>query len=104
MNDSMIELVESIKGVALGYGLDVLGAIVILIVGWTVAGWARRLTVKALNRASRVDDTLKPILSSIVRYVILAFVIVAVLDQFGVETTSIIAVFGAAGLAIGLAL
>ncbi len=104
MNESTLELLNSIKNIALGYGIDVLGAIVILIVGWTVAGWARRLTHSALGRIPRVDETLKPILASVVRYVILAFVIVAVLDQFGVETTSIIAVFGAAGLAIGLAL
>lgn len=104
MSESMIELLETVKTIVLGYGVDVLGAIVILIVGWTAAGWGRRLTLNALGKASRVDETLKPILSSIVRYIILAFVIVAVLDQFGVETTSIIAVFGAAGLAIGLAL
>ncbi len=100
----MIEFLETVKGMALGYGVDVLGAVIILIIGWTIAGWSRRLTTSALRRIPRVDDTLTPIISNIVRYIILAFVIVAVLDRFGVETTSIIAVFGAAGLAIGLAL
>jgi len=47
---------------------------------------------------------LKPFLASVARYVVLVFVIVAVLNQFGVETTSIIALLGAAGLAVGLAL
>jgi small conductance mechanosensitive channel len=57
-----------------------------------------------LNRTPQVDDTLKPVIASVVRYTILVFVLVAVLAQFGVQTTSIIALLGAAGLAIGLAL
>jgi small conductance mechanosensitive channel len=89
---------------AVDYGLDVLGALVILIVGSMVAGWARRSVLRVLNRAPRVDETLKPVIASIVRYGILVFVLIAVLAQFGVQTTSIIALLGAAGLAIGLAL
>lgn len=104
MQDSTVELISTLRELALGYGLDMIGAMAILIIGWIVAGWARRLSLSALNRIPRVDNTLKPILSNSVRYFILAFVIVAVLARFGVETTSIIAVFGAAGLAIGLAL
>ena len=104
MNEHIIKALQSLTEMALSYGVDILGALAILIIGWTVAGWVARLTYKALNRIPRVDDTLKPVLSSIVRYVIIAFVIVAVLAQFGIETTSIIAVFGAVGLAIGLAL
>lgn len=104
MEDSTLELINTLKELALGYGLDMTGAIVILIIGWVTAGWARHLVFNAMGKFPRIDDTVKPILANIVRYVILAFVIVAVLDRFGVETTSIIAVFGAAGLAIGLAL
>ncbi|NQU55867.1 MAG: mechanosensitive ion channel [Rhodospirillales bacterium] len=104
MEKNTLELISTLKDLALGYGLDIIGALVILIAGWVAAGWARRLTFGALGRIPRVDDTLKPILANSVRYVILAFVFVAVLARFGVETTSIIAVFGAAGLAIGLAL
>jgi small conductance mechanosensitive channel len=104
MSENVLELLETLKGMALGYGVDILGAIVILVVGWIAAGWAQRLTNRALDRIPTIDATIKPILSSIVRYIVLAFVIVAVLDRFGVETTSIIAVLGAAGLAIGLAL
>lgn len=52
----------------------------------------------------RLDKTLQGFLSSLVKYAILAFVFIAVLNQFGVQTASLIAVFGAAGLAIGLAL
>jgi small conductance mechanosensitive channel len=89
---------------SVNYGLDVLGALAILIVGLMVAGWARRGVLRVLNRAPRVDETLKPVIASIVRYGILVFVLIAVLAQFGVQTASIIALLGAAGLALGLAL
>ncbi|MCC9622529.1 mechanosensitive ion channel [Thalassospira sp. MA62] len=95
---------EMLKAFALGFGMDLLGAVVILIVGWWIAGRAAALVRHTLKNATFVDATLKPLASSIVRYAILVFVIVAVLSNFGVETTSIIAVLGAAGLAIGLAL
>ncbi|MDP7548873.1 MAG: mechanosensitive ion channel [Alphaproteobacteria bacterium] len=97
-------LAGEIYGLILIYGLDILGAVIILIVGWWIAGMVRRATARALDRVPRMDDTLKPFLCSLVRYAVLSVTLVAVLSQFGVETTSIIAVLGAAGLAIGLAL
>ena len=95
--DALFELVA-------GYGMSVLGGIVILIVGWLVAGWASRTTRRLLSRTEHVDATLRAFFSSLVRYAILVFVVIAVLNQFGVQTASLIAIFGAAGLAIGLAL
>ncbi len=89
---------------ALTFGMDIMGALVILILGWMFSRWAQHSVKKILNKTRKIDATLKPLIASIVRYVIMVFVIVAVLGQFGVETTSIIAVLGAAGLAIGLAL
>ena len=86
------------------YGVEVLGAVAILVAGIFVAGWARRSVLRVLNRSDKVDETLKPVIASVVRYAILVFVLIAVLAQFGVQTTSIIALLGAAGLAIGLAL
>ena len=97
-------VMQTIVDVGTEYGMSVIGAIVILVIGWWFAGWAKRTVTKALNKVKSIDDTLTPFLSSMVRYTILAFVLVAVLNQFGVQTTSIIAVLGAAGLAIGLAL
>ena len=104
MNDKITELLTKALDLTVAYGLDLIGAIVILIVGWTVAGWAQRHTRKALGKTTKVDKTLELIIASLVRYAILIFVIVAVLAQFGVQTASIIAVLGATGLAIGLAL
>ncbi len=86
------------------YGVDIVGAIVLLVIGWTVANWVQRMVMGALARVPRMDETLKPFIAKLVWWVIIVFVLVAVLNQFGVQTTSIIAVLGAAGLAIGLAL
>ena len=98
------EMIESIISIVVEYGVDIIGAIVLLIIGWTIAGWARRGVRHALERVPRMDETLKPFLAKLVWYMVMVFVLVAVLNQFGVQTTSIIAVLGAAGLAIGLAL
>ena len=104
MEKEVLALVDMAIQMVASYGLDVLGAVLILIIGWIIAGWCQKLTTRALGKFPRFDNTLRPLASNLVRYTILAFVIVAVLNRFGVETTSIIAVMGAAGLAIGLAL
>ena len=83
---------------------SIVAAIVILLIGWMVAAWlGRRVRKIGLNHA-HLDDTLFNFLGSIVRYVVLAFTALIVLNTFGVQTTSIVAAIGAAGLAIGLAL
>ena len=104
MDKQTQEIIEGVVAITTEYGVDIAGAIVLLIIGWTVAGWARRGVRHALERVPRMDETLKPFLAKLVWYVIMAFVLVAVLSQFGVQTTSVIAILGAAGLAIGLAL
>ncbi len=85
-------------------GINLIAAVLILIVGWMLSSWLARLTRTGLDRLAYVDPTLKPMLASFVRYAILLATVAAVLGRFGVETTSLLAVFGAAGLAIGLAL
>ncbi|HEX3754663.1 MAG TPA: mechanosensitive ion channel domain-containing protein [Rhizomicrobium sp.] len=84
--------------------LDFLAASLILIAGWTLSRWFGRWVNDILGRASHIDATLKPLLASFARYAILTITTVAVLGQFGVQTTSLIALLGAAGLALGLAL
>jgi small conductance mechanosensitive channel len=79
-------------------------AIVILIAGWVVARGAGSWMRDLIGHSHYIDDTLKPLVSNGTRYAILAITVVAVLSQFGVQTTSLIALLGAAGLAIGLAL
>jgi len=85
-------------------GLNVLGAIVILCVGLWLSGRSHRLVVKALGRTPHFDEMLKSFFGSLVRYLVLTVTVLAVLSQFGIQTTSLIAVLGAAGLAVGLAL
>ena len=104
LDKSTRALVDSVVSIIVEYGLDIIGAIALLIIGWTIAGWARRGVRHALDQIPRMDETLKPFLAKLVWYVIMIFVVVAVLNQFGIQTTSVIAVMGAAGLAIGLAL
>ena len=81
-----------------------IGALVLLVVGWWIAGRAKRAVASLLERQDRIDAMLSSVIASLVRYSILIVVLVAVLGQLGVQTTSILAALGAAGLAIGLAL
>ncbi len=96
------ETIQSVVDMLTTYGLRVAGGIVILIIGWWLAGQVSNAVRKVLSRRS--DQTLAGFVASLVRYLVIAFVVIAVLNQFGVQTASLIAVLGAAGLAIGLAL
>jgi small conductance mechanosensitive channel len=104
MNFPTVRSLESVYALLLAYSINLLTAIALLGAGWILASWARRAARRALGKITRLDETLKPILADFVRYAILTLVIIVVLSQFGVQTASIIAVIGAAGLAIGLAL
>jgi small conductance mechanosensitive channel len=84
--------------------LHVVAAIVILIVGFWLAGRAQALVVRSLSRTPHLDSMLKGFFGAIVRYFVLTITVLAVLSQFGIQTTSLVAVLGAAGLAVGLAL
>ncbi len=85
------------------YGLKVLAALVILVLGRIAAGIIRRLLRKAMEKGG-VEQTLIAFVCSVVYVGVVAFVLIAALGKLGVQTTSFIAVLGAAGLAIGLAL
>ncbi|MFQ6553618.1 mechanosensitive ion channel family protein [Aestuariibius insulae] len=83
---------------------NLLAAIAILIAGFWIAGAISRRIKRLSDRHQRFDKTLFAFLSNIARYAILAFTFIFVLNTFGVQTTSMVALVGAAGLAIGLAL
>jgi len=100
----MQALYEQAAPMVLEYGENIVSAILILIVGWWIAGRVGAAVRKLLDKQKRMDGTVKPLLASLVKYTILIITVVAVLGRFGVQTASIIAVLGAAGLAIGLAL
>ena len=96
-------LIDTITELVTQWGLKVIGALVLFIVGMWVAKAIRSSLRKALGR-SEMDPTLIPFLSGIIYYIVLAVLITAVLGLFGIETTSLIAVLGAAGFAVGLAM
>lgn len=85
------------------YGLNVLGAIGILIIGWIAAGWLSKKVRKRAQKSEAIDDTLTPLLAKVTKILVLVVTALAVLNQFGIQTTSLVAILGAAGLAVGLA-
>jgi len=99
----MEEFMAKIPEYLVSYGLRVIAAIVIFLVGRWVAGLASRLVERIMIKA-KVELALAKFLRNICYFLILAFVIIAAIDKVGIQTTSLVAVIGAAGLAIGFAL
>ena len=85
------------------WGINIIFAFLIFYVGRMVVGVVVGVTRKLMSRAG-VDEMLVAFVTSILRWALLLFVIIAALDRLGVNTTSLVAILGAAGLAIGLSL
>ncbi|MDP7151420.1 MAG: mechanosensitive ion channel [Paracoccaceae bacterium] len=83
---------------------NALKALVIIVIGWIASGWVKRMIKRRVMASDALDDTIGSFVASIVRWIILLMVFVAILGIFGIEATSLVAVMGAATLAIGLAL
>jgi small conductance mechanosensitive channel len=83
---------------------NLVAAILLLIAGYLIAGWVSKLVARLMGTRPHIDQTLTPVIATILRSGILIVTFVAVLGQMGVQTASVLAVLGAAGLAIGLAL
>lgn len=94
---------DTVVQFATTYGLQVIGAILVLIIGRFVAGLVRKLVRKALERAN-TDKAIVGFVGWLAYYLVLVVAVLAALDNFGVETASLVAVLGAAGFAIGFAL
>lgn len=103
VSSTIEQIIETSATLVSTWGLRVVGAIAVLVIGRWLAGRVRKATTRGLERA-KVDSALVPFVASMVYYTLLTVVVVAVLNLFGIQTTSIIAVLGAAGLAVGLAL
>ena len=95
---------QELLAIALSSSVNVLAGLGTIIIGFWLSSKASSMVRKQMSTLQRVDKTLAPILASIIRYAGFILTLVVALGQFGVQTTSIIAVLGAAGLAIGLAL
>lgn len=100
---SSIDIPAMIDTYVIPWGLNILFAILIFIIGKYLVGVITRLVKKLMEKA-HMDKILVNFIGSIIKSVLLLFVVIASLDQLGVNTTSLIALIGAAGLAIGLAL
>ena len=92
------------SALAVQYSFSVVGAILLLLGGWLLSSALHRWSKRGMLSIRHFDPTLAAFLANIIRYGVLILVFVTVLGQFGVQTASIIAAVGAAGLAIGLAL
>lgn len=79
-------------------------AVAVLIIGWIVAQGLSRFVRRRVKANPRIDDTIGSFFSTVVRWLVLIVTLIAVLNQFGVQATSLVAVLGAATLAVGLAL
>ena len=94
---------DMVQALAAAYGLKIIAAIIIFIIGKWLSGVLSRAVGKAMNRA-KAEQVLVKFVVNLAYAALLAFVVLAALAQLGIQTTSFIAIIGAAGLAIGLAL
>lgn len=94
---------EANQGMIIDYSINAAVSLVILIVGWICAKFFAKLLEKFLTK-NKAEITIVHFISEIVKYALIAFVVVASLNNLGIQTTSFVAIIGAAGLAIGLAL
>ncbi len=99
----MDQIIEQI-GLMGPLAISTIKALVVIVVGWTVAGAISRTVRKRVNASPEIDNTLGNFVASVIRWVILLFILVAVLSLFGIEATSLVAMMGAVTLAVGLAL
>lgn len=103
--EAMRAAAPTITSLVISNAFNFVVAIIILLIGWTLATYIRRWIRTAFARYHHVlDPSLGSVLASLARYSILVLTVIAVLGRFGVEMTSLIAVIGAAGIAVGLAL
>ena len=104
MNQELENTVHTSLQLLTTYGMSVVGALAILIVGWIGARFVHHTALKAVLKSGKIDQTVGRFFADVARYAVLVFTIVAVLAKFGVQTASIITVLGALGLAVGFAL
>jgi small conductance mechanosensitive channel len=103
MNVNLDNLVNQVRELIVKFGFNILAAIAILIIGIWISKLIRRFLGKALQKRN-IDKTLITFLLNLLYFLLLTVVVLASLGQLGIQTTSFIALVGAAGLAVGLAL
>jgi len=96
-------MLAKVQSIGLDLGINLLAALVIFFLGRMVAGAVSR-GLRSIMQKREIDKILETFVSNLVYWVLMVFVIIAAINQIGIQTTSLIAVIGAAGLAIGLAM
>ena len=95
---------DRLGNLLLVYGINFLGALIVALIGWWIAGRIERITQRALMSATYMDPTVGTFLSSLAYYAVLVVTLCVILQVVGIQATSIVAILGVASLAIGLAL
>ncbi len=103
MEDKLQPAVDQLIAFGATYGLKIIAAIIILIVGRIASGIGRKIVTKVLVKA-KTDEAVVSFVGSLVHILILTFAVLAALAKFGIQTASFVAVLGAAGFAVGFAL
>ncbi|QSX32842.1 mechanosensitive ion channel [Shewanella avicenniae] len=100
--ENLQSYIEQLPDLVMAYGLKVVLALIIFFIGKYLAALAKRITVNVLSR--KLDKTVSFFVANLAWAVVFTFTIIATLGQLGIQTASLVAVLGAAGLAVGLAL
>jgi len=103
MDSTVDQAVQNVVTLVSTWGLQIAGALAVLVIGRFASALARKSVRRAME-IRHVDPSLIPFVSNLVYFTLLAAVLIAVLGLFGIETTSLVAVLGTAGLAVGLAI
>ncbi len=97
------EIMAKLQGIGIEWAPKLLSAIVVLLIGFWIAGWLTRLVGRAMDR-SGLDQDVQPFLKSLVSVILKILVVITAAGVVGIEVTAFAALIAAAGLAIGLAL
>jgi small conductance mechanosensitive channel len=97
------KILDKLMNMAVEYGPKLLGAVIVLIIGSWIIKMIMKSFTKILNK-QKIDDSLKPFLRSIFGILLRVMLVISVLSMVGIQMTSFIAILGAAGLAVGMAL
>ena len=103
MENLLSENSEILSQYIIPWGIKIIAAILIYVVGRWIAKLVVKSVVKLMER-SKVDESLRTFAGNIIGVVLTVFILIAAIEQLGIDTTSIMAIFAAAGLAVGLAL
>ena len=100
---NLAEITNQLMTIAVEYGPKLIGAIVV----WIIGNWIIKIILKGIDKIlsnQEIDDSLKPFLKGIFSALLKVMLVVSVLSMIGIEMTSFIAILGALGLAVGMAL